>query len=303
VSVYETKPTIDWVRMARRILLATALLTAVLVLIGMALSYAGLRSAYRGAGFPEWAAAAAPLCVDLLTVVAYVGLIVLAGKAYPAALVAFGIGASAFAQGFHGSHGGVDAAITNWLVVALLYASPIIFAGLGGHLFFKVVERSTPADFITALRGESHPGGSFAAPTTDERAGTVEVQLEALDERDRRLLHAATWDEDMTDLDAELEASMAAHPAGNGQVNPPRMRGSREGEPPGIYLDRMPARPQVATTAERAPSQKRGPCSARCGHHVGEKVSKSTRYRCQAGLDGKPNGCPDCAKAREVGHA
>jgi hypothetical protein len=279
VSVYGETRLIDWARVARRIVIWTALTAAAVMAVGMALSYVGLRGAYTGAGFAFRAAAVAPLCVDLLTLVAYVGLLVLAGKAYPTALVAFGIGFSAFAQGFHGTHGSDGGRITNWLVVGLLWASPIVFAGLAGHLTWLIVKRAAPADFILSLRGDEQ-----VSPPRALRAPPLERDEPDVPDWVNGELESAFADYDTR----ELVRSMNGH-------NPPEMR----------LPDRMPDRPQVrATVAARpavgAPSQKKGPCSARCTHHVNETVSKSTRYRCQAGLDGKPNGCPDCAKTRST---
>ena len=146
-----------WEHLARRIVLSTAGTAGALLVLAMALSYTGLRAFYLGAGLPGWAASLYPLTVDLLALVGYVALLVLAGKTYPAAVVAITVLWSAAAQGYHLSHGGVTSTITDGRVTFLAGASAMVCAGLSGHLVFKILERALPAGFITAMQEQAAP--------------------------------------------------------------------------------------------------------------------------------------------------
>lgn len=295
MSAYPSGARTDWTLLARRVVVGTAVTCAVLLLLAMVLSYAGLRSFYLGAGLPERWASAYPFCVDLLALVAYVAWLSLGGW-YPAAVVIFGVAASALAQGYHISHGGVDAQVTGWFVLGLAGASAMVCAGLAAHLFVKIIKRALPVDFISAMRGTAQvtpaaPIARDAVPTPDlppsNRVHGVPTPLDPMPADPfpdvERLL---------VDYDNDLTRQLASS---NGFHNPPRTTEPRAPE-------NMIVPPARLATSERAPSQARGPCSARCGHHRGETVAKSTRYRCQAGLDGKPNGCPECTRSREAGN-
>jgi len=268
----------DWAELARRIVAAAALTAGLLLLLGMILSYAGLRSTYLGAGFPRWAASAAPLCVDLLTLTAYIALLVLVGKLYPSCVLAFGVLYSAWAQGFHLSHGGVDAQITSDRVIFLLGASVMIFAGLAGHLLWKILERALPSDFIEALRGAA-PTLYAERPTPSLPPSNPEFERESL----------GTWTEppefpDLGKLLVDYDNDLARQ---NGQRTQTAQRVHR---PPVV-------------TKQLAPSAQRGPCAADCQHHRGQEVGKSQRYRCLNTLQGKRDECPFCMQTREGGNA
>jgi len=267
----------DWREVARRVVFWTAVLTGVLMLLGMVLSYAGMRSFFTACGFPGWAALLAPLVVDLLAAVGYVGLIVLPRKAYPAAVVALGVVGSAAAQGYHLSHGGVSADVTDPWVIAAAGAAPMVSAGLAAHLLKLILDRVLPADFLTALRGEELPAAVVpaAAPVGRYEDGG-QARLDTALTR-FGLPPAPAW----------------TPPA----VLPPRV--------PAIPAELPPTAPRItAQVSEPKPKPKRaqrppaggsqlpGPCEG-CKHHVGD-VSKSARYRCQGGT------CGTCKKLEEI---
>jgi hypothetical protein len=276
-----------WQTLARKIVQYTAIAAGALLTLGMVLSYAGLRSAYLGAGFSPRAAAAAPLTVDLLTLVAYVGLLVLAGKFYPSVVVAFGVLASAGAQGYHLSHGGVNARITDGRVIFLLGASCMIFAGLAGHLLWKILERALPREFITAMQAGGEPVRPVYAPPRLHTppltmAGQPDLPpIRTLGDAQRLLgdLEAA----DPPAIPARTTAA-AATVTGPSQVTVPTGAG------------RGPAKIPAKKVGPRGgTSQDTGPCDPRCLEHpatdprtgqpTGIEVSKSTRYRCRDRLN------------------
>jgi hypothetical protein len=253
-----------WETLARRIVWAAAAGAGLVTLIGMGTSFAGLRWTYLGAGFPTQVASVAPLIVDLLTLVAYVGLLVLPGKLYPSAVLAAGVLLSAGAQGYHARHGGIAAPITDGRLIFVLGASFMIFAGLALHLLWKILERALPADFITAMRGVERKGDPVTAPMS---------------------VPAVRQGGDFPDVDALREPWTHKPP----QVEKPQLS-----PPRALRAVAQPTRTQALDQAQN------GPCAAGCEHHAGVKVGKSTRYRCQNTLQGKRDDCPACVKTREA---
>ncbi len=265
-----------WETLARRIVWAAAAGAGLVTLIGMGTSFAGLRWTYLGAGFPTQVASVAPLIVDLLTLVAYVGLLVLPDKLYPSAVLAAGVLLSAGAQGYHARHGGVAAPITDGRLVFVLGASFMIFAGLALHLLWKILERALPADFILAMRGTP----SLPAPPTRAPVTGVARRVSAPSSP------AGDLPGGFPDVDALREPW--TH-------NPPQV------EKPQVRTARTPPRALRAVTRTQALDQaQNGPCAADCEHHAGVHVGKSTRYRCLGTLQGKRDDCPACVKTREA---
>jgi hypothetical protein len=251
-----------WERAAGQVVRVVIIATGVLLLLGMVLSYAGLRAFFLGAGLPGWAASLSPLCVDVLALVAYVALVVLVGKAYPAAVVALTVLGSAAAQGYHLSHGGVAADITDGRVIFAAGASAMVCAGLAGHLLYLVLARALPAEFITALQADLAPAvhGSTepVSDLTPRRDDPFSDELDQADPTSTAQMGSVT--------DAELEELLAE----------PVLTA-----PAAIHrpVARRPIRVRAGTVR---PSQQTGPCVPTCKHHTGN-VSKSTRYRCEPG--------------------
>lgn len=269
----------DWAELARRVVLAAAAGAAALLVLAMLLSYSGLRAFYTGCGFGERAAAAAPLCVDLLALVAYVAWLALGGW-YPGALVAGTVAASAAAQGYHVAAGGITAQVTSGPVLYASGASAILCAGLAGHLFFKILSRSLPVDFLQALRdGADHlypqeqpwatpptsSSPSALAPPPTGRGATTSPALSP---------PTGTPAADETEL---VLAGMGSRPVGSSNGSRPRLHR------PTVTRSTVPRE-----TSAGPPSQATGPCVPGCTHHRGP-VSKSTRYRCAPG-----GTCPTC---------
>lgn len=146
-----------WQTLARRVVLGAATATAVLLALAMGLSYTGLRGFYLGAGFPAVAASLFPLPIDLLFPVGFVALLVLPGarKIYAGAVVAFSGATSAAAQGYHQSHGGITADVTDGRVLFLAGASAMVSALIAGHLLWLILERALPVGFIAAMRADT----------------------------------------------------------------------------------------------------------------------------------------------------
>jgi hypothetical protein len=261
----------DWAELARRVVQSVATGAGVLLLVAMVLSYSGLRAFYIGCGLPDWMASLSPLCVDLLALVAYVAWLALGGY-YPAVVVGLTVAASAAAQGFHVTQGGFHSQITNVLVLGLAGASPMICAGLAGHLFFMIVKRSLPVDFIESLR-DGAPTLYAERPTLSlppSNPPPAEIETEDWPEMDKLLVD---YDNDLT-----------------------RQNGQRTQTAQRVH------RPPVVTRRV-APSAQRGPCAANCQHHRGQEVGKSQRYRCLNTLQGKRDECPFCMQTREDGNA
>lgn len=287
-----------WERLARRVVLATAIGAGLLLALGMVLSYAGLRSAYLGAGFPNWAASAAPLTVDLLTLVAYVGLLVLAHKAYPGAVVAFGVLASAGGQGYHLSHGGVDARITDGWVIFALGASVMVFAGLAGHLLWLILERALPAGFITAMRAgtvfaDDQPARAEDTWSPSKAYGVpLDPPLPPRDSGKTRLLTSALLSQPD---DPQLQRAMADYvgeiaalglppltpPVDQPAPAPTRLHAVRDEPTPAAE----PRTYRPRRTGSKAPSQQPKPCHCAGDPATGRPpcdgavVKKSTYYR------------------------
>lgn len=249
-----------WEGLARRVVAATAAAAGVLLALAMILSYSGMRSFFLGCGFPAWAASAAPLCIDLLALVGYVALLVLIKKGYPGFIVAVGVLASAAAQGYHLSHGGITADVTDGRVIFAAGAAPMISAGLAGHLLWLILERALPAGFITAMRGQGELEREAELPTQPP-----------------------------TRLEAPPAAGSAPAPRAVGTLAPPPRDAERTLAdypplPPPVPLRRpapAAARQPRAVVTRASPSQQDGPCVDDCTRHpAGTKVSKSTRYRC-----------------------
>lgn len=261
-----------WETLARRVVIATAALTAALLVLAMGLSYTGLRAFYLGAGFPTLAANLFPLPVDLLFPVGFVATLVLppGGKWYPACVVAFSGVASAAAQGYHQSHGGVTAAITDGRVLFVAGASAMLCALIAGHLLWLILERALPVGFISAMRADrEREADTFTAPKSGKRVPEY-----------------VAWPETEPSLPLppvvpavqEVEQTLADRPALHSVPTP------AEAELPGTLVHR-------AAPGGRPPSQQTGPCVASCAHHRGQDVSKSARYRCAGGQ------CKTCREA------
>lgn len=259
-----------WEHLARRVVLGVVTATTVLLLLGMVLSYSGLRSFFIGCGLPVWAASLSPLCVDLLAAVGYVALLVLHHKLYPGVVVALSVLGSAAGQGYHLSHGGIASDITDSRVIFAAGASAMICAGLAGHLLWRILERALPAGFIRAMQAdlnESVFDSSEPAPDLNPERDRTATPLPT---RAGRPVGAR-----ITELAEHLEQiAPAPKPAA-----------------PARTLTAVPA-PRIhrpaAITATVRPSQQPGPCPD-CQHHTGN-VSKSARYRCANGT------CTTCTK-------
>lgn len=265
-DLYPDRPGLArWETLARRFVTWPALAAAALMLLAMAVSYAGLRSFYLGAGLPAWMASAYPLCIDLMALVAYAAWLSIGGW-YPVAVVAFGVLASAAAQGYHTSHGGIGAGVDNAFVLYLAGSSAIVCAALAAHLFVMIAKRALPADFIEAMRGTEQQWTSLSPSSSSSPAS----------------LPSAT--------------SSASSPAGvsGAAGNPPFVHRPPAEKP--RPLRALPAeQPRKTVTAA---STATGPCADGCQHH-GPATSKSTRYRCEATLAGRTDECRTCAKTRQ----
>lgn len=250
-----------WELLARRIVVWTAAAAGGLLLLAMILSYSGLRAFYLGAGLPVWSASLYPLTVDLLALVGYVALLVLRHKAYPLAVVAGTVSWSAWAQGYHLSHGGVTSTITSGRVIFLAGASAMVCAGLAGHLLWRILERALPADFVTAMQ-QTEPVERVANPVT-AHASRPSLGTPA----GRQLLHPDP---------AELVRTLADYPGLAAVPDPTSSQTPAAGTPRPAQISR--------TVAPSGKSQETGPCDPRCTLHAGA-VGKSTRYRCKTRLD------------------
>lgn len=256
-----------WETLARRVVIATAVATAALVALAMGLSYAGLRAFYLGAGFPTVAASLFPLPIDLLFPVGFVAALVLAGrsrKAYAAAVVALAGLASAGAQGYHQSHGGVTAQITDARVLFVAGASAMLAALVAGHLLWLILERALPADFIAAMKATTERSTEWKSPSASSPA-SVSAGPPSTTSPPRPVSTGAAASIDATDGFPELEKLLVDYDNDLAQ--------RANGRAP------VATKPRVHRPTAKAPSQQPRACyGADCGCD-GKVQTRSTWYR------------------------